>query len=148
MSRNCECVWPCGLHSTQSTHNRWWCSVRRARAVARALQEARCACAAARYAAPRTVVSLEEASALLLRLCVWPCGLHSAQSTHHRWWCLVRRDRAVALALEGRGARVRQHIKLTLLTVRFLVKGYGVYIENIHESSQCVTDNLLVMSVE
>lgn len=32
-------------------------------------------------------------------------------------------------------ASVKERIKLTLLTVRFLVKGYGVYIENIHESS-------------
>ena len=23
--------------------------------------------------------------------CVWSCGLHSTQSTHHRWWCLGRR---------------------------------------------------------
>jgi hypothetical protein len=136
-----------------------------------ALEEGRCACAKARYAASQAVASLEGASALLLRLCValrparhaehspqvvvlgeegssccscpsrrrgarvrqhgtrplgqwhrrdervhccsgcvWPCGLHSTQSTHHRWWCLMRRARAVALALvRRRGARVRQH---------------------------------------
>ena len=224
----CGCVWPCGLHSTQSTHHRWWCLGRRARAVALALEEGRCACATARYAASQAVASLGEASALLLRLCValrpaqraehspqvvvlgeegssccscprggevrvcdstvrglsgsgiagrsectaaaavcglaactarralttgggawggglellllpsrrrgarvrqhgtrplrqwhrwekrvhcccgcvWPCGLHSTQSTHHRWWCLVRRARAVALAPRGGEVRV------------------------------------------
>jgi hypothetical protein len=96
----CGCVWPYGLHGTQSTHHRWWCLGRRARAVALALEEERCACATARYAASQAVASLGEASALLLRLGVWPCGLHSAQSTHHRWWCLVRRARAVLLPLE------------------------------------------------
>ena len=35
----------------------------------------------------------------------------------------------------GLGPADDSAIKLTLLTVRFLVKGYGVYIENIHESS-------------
>ena len=40
----------------------------------------RCACAAARYAASRAVASLEEASALLLRLCV---ALRPAQHAEH-----------------------------------------------------------------
>ena len=80
--------------------------MRRARAVALVLEEERCACAKARYAASRAVASLEGASALLLRLCVWPCGLHSTQSTRHRWWCLVSRARAVALGPQGGEVRV------------------------------------------
>ena len=47
--------------------------MRGARAVALALEEERCACAKARYAASRAVASLEGASALLLRLCVVLC---------------------------------------------------------------------------
>ena len=38
--------------------------------------------------------------------CVWPYGLHGTQSTHHRWWCLGRRARAVALAPRGGEVRV------------------------------------------
>ena len=38
--------------------------------------------------------------------CVWPCGLHSARRTHHRWWCLGRRARAVALTPRGGEVRV------------------------------------------
>ena len=70
------------------------------------LEEERCACATARYAASRAVASLEGASALLLRLGVWPYGLHGTQRSHHRWWCLVRRARAVALAPRGGEVRV------------------------------------------
>ena len=132
------------------------------------LEEGRCACAKARYAAFQAVALLKGASALLLRLCValrparhaehspqvvvlgeeglsccscpsrrrrgvrvrkhgtrplrqWHrrdvrvhccydcvrlCGLHGTQSTHHRWWCLVRRARAVALAPRGGEVRV------------------------------------------
>jgi hypothetical protein len=65
-----DCVRLCGLHGTQRTHHRWWCLGRRARAVALGLEEGRCACAKARYAASQAVASLGEASALLLRLCV------------------------------------------------------------------------------
>ena len=167
----CGCVWPCGLHSAQSTHHRWWCLGRRARAVALAprggevrvcestvrglsgsgiagrsectaaaavcgltactarralttgggawggglellllpLEEERCACATARYAASQAVASLGEASALLLRLCV---ALRPAQHAEHS-------PQVVVLGEEGssccscpsrrRGARVRQH---------------------------------------
>ena len=37
---------------------------------------------------------------------VWPCGLHSTQRTLYRWWCLVRRARAVALGPRGGEFRV------------------------------------------
>ena len=61
------------------------------------LEEERCACAKARYAASRAVASLGEASALLLRLCV---ALRPAQHAEHSPQVVVRRARAVALALE------------------------------------------------
>ena len=69
------------------------------------LEEGRCACAKARYAASQAVASLGER----VHCCcgyVWPYGLRGTQRTHHRWWCLGRRARAVALVPRGGEVRV------------------------------------------
>jgi hypothetical protein len=73
------------------------------------LEEGRCACAKARYAASQAVASLEGASALLLRLCV---ALRPAQHAEHSPQVVVLDEEGssgCSCPSRRRGARVRQH---------------------------------------